>query len=62
MLTTNLTGHPSVVVPDGFCSDGTPTSLVFGGRLWGEAAALGLAGAYQRATDWNVRQPPLFRT
>jgi Asp-tRNA(Asn)/Glu-tRNA(Gln) amidotransferase A subunit family amidase len=60
-LATNLTGHPAVVVPNGFRSDGTPTSLVFGGRLWGEAAVLGLAGAYQRATDWHTRHPPLFQ-
>jgi Asp-tRNA(Asn)/Glu-tRNA(Gln) amidotransferase A subunit family amidase len=60
LLATNLTGHPSVVVPDGFRSDGTPTSLVFGGRLWGEAQALALAGAYQRATDWHTRHPPSF--
>jgi Asp-tRNA(Asn)/Glu-tRNA(Gln) amidotransferase A subunit family amidase len=60
LLTTNLTGHPSVVVPDGFRSDGTPTSLLFGGRLWGEALVLGLAGAYQLATDWHRRHPPLY--
>jgi Asp-tRNA(Asn)/Glu-tRNA(Gln) amidotransferase A subunit family amidase len=61
LLATNLTGHPSVVVPDGFRSDGTPTSLVFGGRLWGEDAVLSLAGAYQRATEWHTRHPPRFR-
>ena len=33
---TNLTGHPAVVVPNGFRSDGTPTSITFTGRLGGD--------------------------
>ena len=32
LLLTNLTGHPCVVVPNGFRSDGTPTSITFMGR------------------------------
>ena len=60
LLATNLTGHPSVVVPNGFRSDGTPTSLLFTGRLWDDAKVLALAGAYQRATGWHERRPPLF--
>ncbi len=31
LLLTNLTGHPAVVVPNGFASDGTPTSVTFNG-------------------------------
>ncbi len=60
LLLTNLTGHPAVVLPNGFRSgDGTPTSISFVGRLFGEAAALALAHAYQRATDFHRRRPPL---
>ena len=58
LLLTNLTGHPSVVVPNGFrLSDGTPTSVTFTGRLFGEADLLAVADLYQRATDFHVRRP-----
>ena len=56
---TNLTGHPAVVVPNGFRSDGTPTSITFTGTLFGEARLLALARAYQHATDFHTRRPPL---
>ncbi len=59
LLLTNLTGHPAVVVPNGFDSRGAPTSITFMGRLYGEEAALALAHAYQQATDFHRRRPPL---
>jgi len=60
LLATNLTGHPCVVVPDGFLSrDGTPVSLSFLGRLHGEADLLTVADAWQRATDYHRKRPPL---
>ena len=59
LLLTNLTGHPAVVVPNGFRADGTPTSLTFQGRLFGESNALLLARAYQEATGFHLRRPPL---
>jgi Asp-tRNA(Asn)/Glu-tRNA(Gln) amidotransferase A subunit family amidase len=60
LLLTNLTGHPSVVVPNGFrSSDGTPTSITFMGRLFGEEALLAVALAYQQATDFHLARPPL---
>ncbi len=36
-LLTNLTGHPAVVVPNGFNEKGSPTSIVFIGGLYEEA-------------------------
>jgi Asp-tRNA(Asn)/Glu-tRNA(Gln) amidotransferase A subunit family amidase len=58
LLLTNLTGHPQVVVPHGFRKgDGTPTSIVFTGKLWGEADALAVAHAYQQATDYHKKRP-----
>lgn len=57
---TNLTGHPTVVVPNGFRStDGTPTSITFTGRLFGETEALAVAHAYQQATDFHLKRPPI---
>jgi Asp-tRNA(Asn)/Glu-tRNA(Gln) amidotransferase A subunit family amidase len=60
LLMTNLTGHPAVVVPNGFRStDGTPTSITFTGRLYREAELLALAHAYQQATEFHLRRPTL---
>jgi Asp-tRNA(Asn)/Glu-tRNA(Gln) amidotransferase A subunit family amidase len=56
---TNLTGHPAVVVPVGFTSEGLPTTLTFTGRLYGEADVLAVAAAYQTATDYHRRRPRL---
>lgn len=61
VLLTNLTGHPAVCVPNGFReTDGTPVSLCFFGQLFGEAATLALAKAYQDATGFHERRPPMF--
>lgn len=60
LLTTNLTGHPAVVVPNGFRStDGTPTSITFHGRLHGETDLLAVAMAYQEATGFHRKRPPI---
>lgn len=59
LLLTNLTGHPSVVLPNGFREDGTPTSITFMGDLYAEGETLALAHAYQQATDFHRRHPDL---
>ncbi|HEX7184813.1 MAG TPA: amidase, partial [Thermoanaerobaculia bacterium] len=59
LLLTNLTGHPAVVVPNGFRKDGTPTSITFTGKLFGEGEALLVAKAYQDATGFHLRRPKL---
>lgn len=56
---TNLTGHPCVVLPNGFAKDGTPTSISFIGKLFGEADLLRLAKFYQDATDFHLKHPML---
>jgi Asp-tRNA(Asn)/Glu-tRNA(Gln) amidotransferase A subunit family amidase len=62
LLTTNLTGHPCVVLPDGFTAPGEPHSVTFIGRLYDEATLLGVAWAYQEATDFHRRHPEAFVT
>ena len=61
LLLTNLTGHPCVVVPNGFDEEDSPTSISFIGRLYDEATLLTVAKKYQDATDWHRQKPPLFR-
>jgi Asp-tRNA(Asn)/Glu-tRNA(Gln) amidotransferase A subunit family amidase len=58
---TNLSGHPCLVLPNGFSAEGTPTSICFIGRLFGEAELLAVARTYQQATDFHQQYPPLFR-
>lgn len=56
---TNLTGHPAVVVPNGFTEKGTPTSITFIGGLYKDAQTLAVAKAYQNAADFHRRQPTM---
>jgi Asp-tRNA(Asn)/Glu-tRNA(Gln) amidotransferase A subunit family amidase len=58
LLITNLTGHPSVVVPDGFLDEKTPTSIVFIGQLFEEGKLLAIAKKYQDATGFQLKHPP----
>ena len=62
LLITNLTGHPTVVIPFGERDqgkNGQPGTIAFTGRLFGEAELLLLAHAFQQATDSHLRRPPL---
>jgi Asp-tRNA(Asn)/Glu-tRNA(Gln) amidotransferase A subunit family amidase len=60
LLMTNLTGHPCLVLPNGFNSKGTPVSISFIGRLFGEGPLMQVARAYQQATGYHLARPPLF--
>ena len=57
---TNMTGHPCVVVPNGMNEEGTPTSITFTGKLFGEQAIIDVAHAYQFATKWDNVHPSGF--
>jgi Asp-tRNA(Asn)/Glu-tRNA(Gln) amidotransferase A subunit family amidase len=78
LVITNLTGHPAVILPNGFRGNdapkylsndpsdfqnaggpGTPTSLTFLGKLYGEAELLAFARAYQEATGFHLQHPKL---
>ena len=55
----NISGFPTVTVPSGFTEDGMPIGLQIAGRAFDEATALRAAYAYEQATDWHTRRPPL---
>jgi Asp-tRNA(Asn)/Glu-tRNA(Gln) amidotransferase A subunit family amidase len=62
LVLTNLTGHPTAVLPNGFTKSGgveVPTSITFTGRLYGETELLAVAKAYQDATGHHLRHPPM---
>ena len=60
LLLTNLTGHPCVVLPNGFSEDGTPTSITFIGRLFDEGRLIAFAKKYQDATNFHKKHPEGF--
>ena len=55
----NYLGVPALSVPVGFAPGGLPAALQLIGRPFAEGRLLGVAAAYQRATDWHERRPPL---
>ena len=59
LLLTNLTGHPAVVVPNGFDEKGNPTSITFVGNLFEEAKILKVAKSYQDTSKFHLKHPKL---
>jgi Asp-tRNA(Asn)/Glu-tRNA(Gln) amidotransferase A subunit family amidase len=59
LFITNMTGHPSLTVPNGM-REGTPTSITFTGKLFHEQELIDLAATYQRATPWDELHPEAF--
>jgi len=55
----NLTGQPAISLPCGFDSQGLPVGLQIVGRRFDEETVLRVAHAYEQATDWHLRRPPL---
>lgn len=59
---TNLTGHPTAIIPDGFHDingrEG-PGSIAFTGRLYDETTLLAVARAYQLAKGDHLKRPPI---
>jgi aspartyl-tRNA(Asn)/glutamyl-tRNA(Gln) amidotransferase subunit A len=58
-LPFNVFGIPAISVPCGFNRVGLPIGLQIIGPRLGEARVLALAHAYEQATDWHRREPPL---
>ena len=57
---TNLTGNPSVTLPNGFLPNGLPAGISFIGKHFGEAELLAFAKAYQQHTGFQLKHPPGF--
>ncbi len=58
-LPFNLTGQPAISVPCGFTRGGLPIGLQLVGRPFEEAALFRAAAAYESATNWHSRTPPI---
>ena len=57
----NVTGQPVLALPNGFGRGGLPLGMQIVGRPFDEATILRIGHAYEQATDWHTRRPPLVR-
>jgi Asp-tRNA(Asn)/Glu-tRNA(Gln) amidotransferase A subunit family amidase len=55
----NLTGQPALSVPCGFGHTGLPVGLQLVGRPFEEGLLLRVGAAYEAATRWHERVPPI---
>ena len=55
----NVTGHPALAMMAGLSSKGLPVSVQFVGRYFDDATVLRVAAAYERATPWHTKRPPI---
>ncbi len=55
----NISGSPAISLPCGFSASGMPIGLQLAGKPFAEAAVLQAAYAYEQATDWHTRRPPI---
>jgi len=60
MLTTNLTGHPALSIPNGFDKDNSPTSITIIGNYFEEGKLLSVAHLLQKESNYHNRKPPRF--
>ena len=55
----DIFGLPSISLPCGFSRSGLPIGLEISGPHLGESQVLALALAYEQATEWHKRMPPV---
>jgi len=55
----NYLGVPSLAIPAGFTERGLPVDMQLIGRSFDEATVLRIGAAFQRATDFHQKVPPL---
>jgi aspartyl-tRNA(Asn)/glutamyl-tRNA(Gln) amidotransferase subunit A len=60
----NMVGMPAIVIPCGFTPGPPvlPLAIQFYGKPFDEATLFQVSHAYESATDWHKRKPPLDRT
>lgn len=55
----NLTGHPAIALPIGFCDQGLPISVQLAGRYFDEALLLRAARGLEQIVSWREARPNL---
>ena len=56
----NINGLPSISIPCGFTRTGLPVGLQITGPPGGETVVFQLAHAFEQATEWHARRPPIL--
>jgi aspartyl-tRNA(Asn)/glutamyl-tRNA(Gln) amidotransferase subunit A len=59
-LPVSIAGMPAISIPGGFAGD-LPVGMQIIGKPFSEETLLRIAFAYEQATDWHKRRPPLSR-
>jgi aspartyl-tRNA(Asn)/glutamyl-tRNA(Gln) amidotransferase subunit A len=59
MLPFNATGLPTLALPCGFTASGLPLSCQLAAQPFAEGLVLRLGHAYEQATPWHTRRPPV---
>lgn len=60
LLMTNLTGHPALLIPNGFDKKGMPTSITFIADWYKEADLLLVGSTYQKKAEFYKQHPKKF--
>ena len=55
----NQSGQPALTVPCGLAGNGLPIGMMIVGNRFADATALRIGHAYQQATNWHTRRPPV---
>jgi len=55
----NVYGIPAISIPCGFTSKGLPVGLMIAGPRFSEGRVLALAHAFERATEFHTKKPPI---
>ena len=55
----NVYGIPAISIPCGFTSKGLPVGLMIAGPRFSEGKVLALAHAFEQATDFHTKKPPI---
>ncbi|CAN5796573.1 amidase [soil metagenome] len=55
----DMSGHPTLTLPGGLTADGMPVGFQIVGRAFDEPGILAAGHAFQQATDWHSKHPPL---
>ncbi len=55
----DMSGHPTLTLPGGMTADGVPTGFQIVARAFDEGPILAAGHAFQQATDWHLKRPPV---
>ena len=55
----SLASSPALSINCGFTSEGLPIGFQIGGKPFDEQGVFNVAYAYEQATDWHTRRPPI---